>query len=107
MTEEERQKQKELDERLFSDDLKFVMEHRRGRAFIWRLLALCGKGVQPITFDPMSTGFNCGKLDISFQIEALCEPDYFLTMMKEAKEHHYDRPSDTAPVIERNPLDDA
>jgi len=77
------------------DDLIYVMSTIKGRRFIWELMGLCGKGRQPFVVGaPDATNFNCGKIDVAIQLEAMADPDLYVLMTKEAKEKIYERPTD-------------
>lgn len=71
------------------DAVKTVMGSRGGRRYVFNLLNRNGFLNSPFNPDPVTMGYNVGKIDASREIfvdiDTIC-PDLFLTMMKESKE---------------------
>ncbi len=81
---------KRLQQQLDEDDFKWIMQDKRGRRFMWRLLGLAGVFVNPFTAARESTDFNCGKQIIGqtmiAEIHRLCSEHYHV-MVKEQQKH--------------------
>lgn len=73
-----------------ADDIHFLMTHKQGQRFIWKVLCECG--VYKLSFDSRSgsnTYFNEGARDIGQKIIAMltdAEPTYYPKLMIAAHE---------------------
>lgn len=73
------------------DDFKWLMGHRQGRRFMWRLLKMSGLHNNP--FHPGApkglTEFNCGQMNLGLilqaEIHTIC-PEHHTTMTREQQE---------------------
>lgn len=71
------------------DDFKFVMEDKRGRRFVWRLLEKCGVFRTSFTGDS-ETFFKEGQRNVGLAILALVHeacPEKYTVMLKEQREY--------------------
>jgi hypothetical protein len=69
------------------DDFKWLMGHKQGRRFMWRLLGFSGLYRNPfVAGDSGQRDFNCGMQNVGqhmlHEIHALCPENYEL-MVKE------------------------
>lgn len=78
-----------LERLLEIDDFKFVMEDKRGRRFIWRLLEKCGVFHSSYTGDS-GTFFKEGQRNVGLVHLALIHeacPEKYSLMLKEQREY--------------------
>lgn len=71
------------------EDLKWLMAHKPGRRFMWRLLAMAGVYRTSFNTSGSVTAFNEGKRNVGLTYVAEIQehvPDSYLTMLKEQKE---------------------
>lgn len=71
------------------DDFKFVMEDKRGRRFVWRLLEKCGVFRTSFTGDN-ETFFKEGQRNVGLAILAAVHeacPEKYAVMLKEQREY--------------------
>lgn len=83
------EEEQKLDRLLEIDDFKFVMEDKRGRRFLWRLLAQCGVFRSSYTGNN-ETFFREGQRNIGLAYMALIHeacPEKYSLMLKEQKEY--------------------
>ncbi|MCC7063249.1 MAG: endopeptidase [Planctomycetes bacterium] len=72
------------------DDFKFVMEDKRGRRMLWRLLAETGVFRLSFTGDMATTNFKEGSRNIGLKYLALIHevcPETYALMLKEHREY--------------------
>lgn len=88
----EKAQQAQLEAQDEIDVLAWLMTDKRGRRFVWRLLAEAGVYQSTFTGDPLTSAFAEGKraqgLKLTASIFQHC-PDRFSEMQKEAR--NYDR----------------
>ena len=79
-----------LEKKLEEDDLVWLMDQKRGRAMVWRLLAEAGVYQPSFNQNSMTMAFNEGRRSygskLLMQILAIC-PERHLQMQKEAIKH--------------------
>lgn len=70
-------------------DFKWMMQDKRGRRVMWRLLGFTGLHRSPWTAQREATDFNCGMQNVGQMLQAeihlLCPEQYF-AMVKEQQE---------------------
>jgi hypothetical protein len=71
------------------DDLVFLLSHRQGRRYLWRLMAKCGVYQISAVTSGSTTYYNEGRREIGLNIlnEIMeFDPESYLLMIKENKE---------------------
>lgn len=77
------------------DDFKFVMEDKRGRRYVWRLLEQCGVFRSSFTGNS-ETFFREGQRNVGLKIISLIHeacPEKYALMLKEQREYGRRKPS--------------
>ena len=86
-----------FEDRIASDDLKWLMSSRRGRRIMWSLLERAGVWRLSFTTNAMQTAFNEGRrnegLALIAAIHELC-PERYVEMLQEQKKHDNRNASD-------------
>lgn len=68
------------------EGLRQTMTSVQGRAWVYKLIEICGPGQNPFSPDALRMAFACGELNIGNQLVAQINalaPELYLVMMKE------------------------
>lgn len=86
-----------FEDRVASEDLKWLMSSRRGRRIVWSLLERAGVWRLSFSTNAMQTAFNEGRrnegLALTAAIHELC-PERYVEMLQEQKKHDNRNASD-------------
>lgn len=88
-------KAKHLERNREVDDFLWLMGHKQGKRFMWRLLGMTGMFKQPHIPGTDDVLFRCGEMNIGLQLNAeihtLC-PERYNEMVKEHQEWQKKQP---------------